>query len=115
MSQKSRVEQQRELFTEFGFLVDPIRRLVFDDDNPKGKVPYVRAQFEKEVISFSKRAKDICQDGDYFYQVEWRDLIHAIDYFPRVFEELQDLEHQPRGRESVKKPFFTTFRLPSRS
>ncbi len=105
MSQKSRVEQLDDLLIEFGFLVDPLKRLIFDDDDPKQKIPHVRARFNAELWQFARRAKEVCQNQDIFYRDECKQVIRAVELFGHLLEGRDDLEKYPGGMEEIKGAF----------
>ncbi|MGE0822552.1 MAG: hypothetical protein AB7G75_32100 [Candidatus Binatia bacterium] len=105
MSQKSRVEQLDDLLIEFSFLVDPLKRLIFDDDNPKQKIPQVRAQFRKELWHFIERSRNVCQDGNLFYEDECKQAIRATELFGHLLEGIEDPEKYPGGVEGLKGEF----------
>jgi hypothetical protein len=105
VSQKSRVEQLDDLLIEFSFLVDPLKRLIFDDDNPKPKIPLVRAQFSKELWQFTRRARDVCRDGAIFYRDEYKQAIYAVELFRHLLEERDDLDQYPGGVKGLREAF----------
>lgn len=105
MSQRSRVEQVDDLLIELGLLVDPLKRLIFDDDDPKQKIPHVRAQFSTELWQFVKRAQDVCRDGTLFYEDECKQAIGAIELFGHLLEGRDNFDKYPGGVEGLRGDF----------
>jgi hypothetical protein len=98
MSQMSRVEQRDELITSLGMLVDPIRRFLFQDLDPK-KVPFLRAQFSRDFVAFSHPLHAYCKVGGYELTKEYSDAIRAIQSFPDVMRIACDVQAPENARK----------------
>ncbi len=108
MTDKIRVEQREELFTELGLLADPIRRLVFSEEDPRPRIPYVRAQFEQEKSDFLANVRTFCFHGKYFLSQEYDHVMKAVNRLGDSFGSLQTApwadarHHFPLGLRRVQ-------------
>jgi hypothetical protein len=78
---KTRAEQREELLISLAMLVDPIRRLVFSDGNPRPQLPYVRSQFGQDLNAFRGEAIAFCRPGKHRFEAELDGILRAVSEF----------------------------------
>ncbi len=101
LSDKSRVEQQDQLLTSLGMLVDPIRRAAFGQDDPAPMVPYLRSQFQEDLRQFRPKVSAFVRTGKYVFDSEFHDIMGTIG----AFEEILDMLKHPQGNKYAQFHF----------
>lgn len=101
MTKKSRIEELDDLLTGLGMLVDPIRRLIYDTEDPKTKIPYIRSQFIQDLPDFRAKATDYCRVGKHNFGVELDSICRKSSDFTDFFGLLQ----HPELREEARRKF----------
>ncbi len=102
---KTRAEEHDELVTSFGFLIDPIRRLVFAEEDPCPQIPYIMSQFRQDLGSFREEVLRFCSPGKHRFQVELDTIIGETAGFASFLSAIrhpENVEHA-RSQFDVKK------------
>jgi hypothetical protein len=95
---KTRTEQRDELLTGLGMLIDPIRRLLFGDDDPGPRIPYVRSQFTNDLDAFRTEAINFCRPGKHRFETELNVILRAVNDFHGIFGAIQYPENVAHAR-----------------
>jgi len=72
-----------------GLLVDPIRRLLADEDDRLRRLPYVRSQFNADLAKFQGELSTFCTVGPHQFEVEYHRARRASNQFLTIFDQLQ--------------------------
>lgn len=95
---KTRVEERDELLTGLGMLVDPIRRLLFDDADSRQRIPYVRSQFFADLDSFRNDVTRFCRPGKHRFEVEIDRINGALSQFHSILPAIEYPENVVHAR-----------------
>jgi hypothetical protein len=101
MSEKSRIEERDELLTSLGLLVDPIRRLIFSTEEPSPLIPYIRSQFQQDLVSFRQQATNYCRPRKHDFGTELDTILRESKRISDLLAEIQ----RPELRENVQQKF----------
>ncbi len=90
-----RVEKRDELLTGLGLLIDPIRRLVVEPEDPTKMIPYIRSQFQTDLENFRQLVVDYCRPGKFRFEVELDKILRELNSFSEflgeiVYQELRE-------------------------
>jgi hypothetical protein len=106
---KSRVEARDNLLTGIGLLVDPIRRLIFADEDPLPRIPYVRSQFQQDLELFRAEVIEFCRPGKHRFETELDVILRETKRFGdflgsiRYPENVKDVQRQiPQRMKTVQ-------------
>lgn len=92
---KSRAEERDDLLTGLGLLIDPIRRLVFADDDPRPRIPYVRSQFHEDLVPFRGEVTQFCRAGTFRFETELDVILRETKRFNNLLDSIQYPEMTP--------------------
>jgi hypothetical protein len=81
MQMTSRIEQRDRLLIGLGLLVDPIRRLVFSDEDQRARIPYVRSEFQRDFDLFEREVRGFCQLGNHTFEMEYDTILREVRHF----------------------------------
>ena len=96
---KSRAEERDDLLTGIGLLVDPIRRLVFADDDPLPCIPYVRSQFHQDLERFRIEVILYCRPGKFRFETEMDVILRETRRFTDFLGSIQYPENVEHSRQ----------------
>ena len=96
-----RAQARENLLIGLGLLVDPIRRLITADSDPKRRLPYVRSQFQSDVDKFHNQLSVFCNVGSLRFDTEYNKARRAVNCFGAFFEQIE----QDFSREHITKAF----------
>jgi hypothetical protein len=99
---KSRGEAREELLTEIGLLEDPIRRLVFGDEDPRPRIPYVRSQFYRDLEPFQARVTAFCRPDNYRFETELDGIVRETHGFAEFLARGQWPKQMKKIRDAVR-------------
>jgi hypothetical protein len=95
---KNRTEQRDELLTSLGMLIDPIRRLLFGDDDPRPRIPYVRSQFTHDLDAFRTEVINFCRPGKHRFEVEIDGILRTVNDIYGILGAIQYPENVAHAR-----------------
>ena len=101
MSERSRVEERDDLLTSLGLLADPVRRLIFGTEEPNPLIPYIRSQFQQDLVDFRQQATNYCRPGKHDFGVELDTILRESK---RLADLLADIQN-PELREAARQKF----------
>ncbi len=87
--------------TALGMLVDPIRRVVFGQDDPAPMVPYLRSQFQEDLRQFQPQVSAFVRTGRHVFDSEFHDIMGTIQWL----EEILNMLKHPQGKEYLQFHF----------
>lgn len=94
----SRIEERDGLLTSIGLLVDPIRRLVFSDADPRPLIPFVRSQFYQDLALFREEVIRFCRPSTHRFEHELDAILRETNHFVGFFGTIQYPENVPEAR-----------------